>query len=226
MDIISAIKKSNLRYKKLIYIFLFLSYIYLIAVAILVVFAGDISDFIGNWLPIIVLFLNSSLFLVYLIFFFDNRQKKTVVFIAYLSLLAIEQLVLVIAYLSISNRISSDNSSYHAASGASGVGVLSPICLTLCYIILAILARKGLHNRVLFLVVSIVSCIFSMSCLNIAITIFGSNNYLPILNQDEDYSLENKSDKEKLIILKEQFDNGIITEEEYKEKKKIIIDSL
>lgn len=225
MDIISAIKKSNLRYKKLIYIFLFLSYIYPIAVAISVVFAGDISDFIGNWLPIIVLFLNSSLFLVYLIFFFDNRQKKTVVFIAYLSLLAIEQLVLVVAYLSISNRISSDNSSYHAASGY-GIGVLSPICLTLCYIILAILARKGLHNRALFLVVSIVSCIFSMSCLNIAITIFGSNNYLPILNQDEDYSLENKSDKEKLIILKEQFDNGIITEEEYKEKKKIIIDSL
>lgn len=56
--------------------------------------------------------------------------------------------------------------------------------------------------------------------------IFGLTNYLPIVVGNYDYNLWKKSDKTKLIILKEQFDDGIITEEEYKEKKKIIIDSL
>lgn len=64
-----------------------------------------------------------------------------------------------------------------------------------------------------------------MIFINVAILIFGLNNYLPTAINNSDYNLKNKTDKEKLIILKEQFDGGMISEEEYKQQKKNIIDN-
>ena len=228
MNIVKRIKESKMNDKKLIYIFLLLSFIFCVGA-----FLSDVVNYIYshyynndiyyhdiNWSQIIQI-VNVCLFCAYFIFFFDNNKTKTIFFIVTLSILALEPIILIIIYL----------------KEFVTFWIIIGLVLSMCYIILVILAFNGLRNKVLFFVFSIICCViqcsnmgflywFSPIFLNVAILIFGLNNYLPSVIKNSDYNLENTSDKEKLIVLKEKFDNGMISEEEYKEQKKNIIENL
>ena len=230
MSIVKRIKESKLNDKKLIYIFLLLSFIFCVGVFLWDVyyyiyythFHNDYDYYYDiDWLQQIIQFVNVCLFCAYFFFFFDNNKKKTIFFIVALSILAIESAVLIIRY-SIDFNI---------------ILIVINSVLFFCYIALIILASMGLRNKVLFFVFSIICCViqypncgdvycFSPIFLNVAVLIFGLNNYLPSVINESDYSFKDKTDKEKLIVLKEKFDNGMISEEEYKEQKKNIIDNL
>ena len=230
MSIVKRIKESKLNDKKLIYIFLLLSFIFCVGVFLWDVyyyiyythFHNDYDYYYDiDLLQQIIQFVNVCLFCAYFIFFFDNNKTKTIFFIVTLSILALEPIILIIIYL----------------KEFVTFWIIIGLVLSMCYIILVILAFNGLRNKVLFFVFSIICCViqcsnmgflywFSPIFLNVAILIFGLNNYLPSVIKNSDYNLENTSDKEKLMILKEKFDNGMISEEEYKEQKKNIIDNL
>ena len=229
MNIIRSIKESKLHCKKGICVFLLLSHVYFIFRFILAVRLGQTSDFLADWLPVLILFINNSIFFVYFVFVFGNRRMKTVCFIIDLLILTIESVIMQIicvTYLLIAIASRKEGVAVSVNSVTSAYLIISQIIDTISYIALAVLAGKGLRNKTLTLIFSVLSCVFAFSFLNIAITIFCFNNYLPIINHNANYSFENKSCEEKLAILKDQFDDGVITEDEYKERKKNIIDDI
>ena len=222
MNIVKRVKETKLNDKKLIYVFLLLSFVFCVGE-----FLSDVLYYVQynyryniDWLQIIRV-VSICLFCVYFIFFFDNFKTKKICFIVALTISAIEPLILVIKYLIHFDAIDK---------------IFIPINLVLlfCYIALIMLAFMGIRNKVLFFVFSIICCIaqysidryyFSLIFLNVAILIFGLNNYLPTAINNSDYNFKNKTNKEKLIILKEQFDGGMISEEEYKQQRQNIIDN-
>lgn len=212
MNIKDSITQSKLRYKGLIYSILILSFI----VGTILLF--HIYDPFFRLLDLCVFIINNGLLVVYFIFFFNDRKKKTYFFATLLLLLFAESIADVFIDLFFISIYWNIFSRY-----------ILIVLLAVCYFILTIIALRGLYNKVLFLIISAITCVLTFpfySLLNVSIMIFGLTNYLPIVVGNYAYNLWKKSDKTKLIILKEQFDDGIITEEEYKEKKKIIIDSL
>lgn len=141
MNIVKRIKESKMNDKKLIYIFLLLSFIFCVGAFLSDVvnyiyshyYNNDIYYYKINWSQIIQ-FVNVCLFCAYFIFFFDNNKTKTIFFIVTLSILAIESAVLIIRY-SIDFNI---------------ILIVINSVLFFCYIALIILASMGLRNKVLF----------------------------------------------------------------------------